>query len=199
MTALDEALVQPHDLPLKITKELCAGRTYIVTGANVGLGLEASRHLVAIGARKVIMAVRNLEAGKAALADIEDSTGTKGIAETWHLDLNSNKSVISFATKVVSKLDRIEGVIENAGLAVAKDPSKVEGHHPQITVNVINTLLLAALLLPKLRSDAAKYAYRPRLSLVTSGTALDMAEVWKAIADDPIRRLDENKEPGFAM
>ncbi|KAL7933151.1 hypothetical protein V8C35DRAFT_280985 [Trichoderma chlorosporum] len=149
--------VQTLDLPLKISKELCAGRTYIVTGANVGLGLEAARHLVGVGASKVILAVRNLKAGEAAKKDVEASTGINGVAEVWHLDLSSYASVRAFASKAVETLERIDAIIENA--AVAGLEEKAEGHHLTTTVNVISTFLLAVLLLPKLRSDAAKFGY----------------------------------------
>ena len=194
----DSPLTQPRTLPLNITQDLCAGKTYIVTGANVGLGLEAARHLVAIGASKVIMAVRNLDAGAAARADIESSTGTKGVAEVWHLDLSSNASVKSFASKAMS-LERIEAIIENAAVAAVKDPAKIEGHHPQLTVNVVNTFLLAVMLLPKLRADAAKFDYRPRVSVVSSGAALDMGDFWSTVAGDPIKKMDESKDAGMKL
>ncbi|QYS97698.1 Short-chain dehydrogenase/reductase family protein [Trichoderma simmonsii] len=194
-SATDRALVQTRELPLNISKELCAGRTYIVTGANVGLGLEAARHLVGVGAAKVILAVRNLEAGEAAKKDIEASTGIKGVAEVWHLDLSSYASVRAFASKAVDILERIDAVIENA--AVAGSGGKAEGHVLTLTVNVISTFLLAVLLLPKLRSDSAKYGYTPRLSIVSSGTGLDLGEYWSKIANDPIVNMDADDELGM--
>ncbi len=60
----DTISTQRLHLPLLVTTETCSGGTYIVTGANTGLGLEASKHLVAVGAAKVIMAVRNIAAGE---------------------------------------------------------------------------------------------------------------------------------------
>ncbi|EHK25777.1 uncharacterized protein TRIVIDRAFT_32783 [Trichoderma virens Gv29-8] len=195
MSATDRARVQKRELPLTISKELCAGRTYIVTGANVGLGLEASRHLVGVGAGKVIMAVRNLEAGEAAKEDIVASTGIEGVAEVWHLDLSSYSSVRAFATKATESLERIDAIIENA--AVAGSGTKAEGHHLTLTVNVISTFLLAMLLLPKLRLDSAKFGYYPRLSIVTSGTGLDLGDYWAKIAEDPIVNMDEDGELGM--
>ncbi|UKZ74941.1 putative secondary metabolism biosynthetic enzyme [Trichoderma virens FT-333] len=195
MSATDRARVQKRELPLTISKELCAGRTYIVTGANVGLGLEASRHLVGVGAGKVIMAVRNLEAGEAAKEDIVASTGIEGVAEVWHLDLSSYSSVRAFATKATESLERIDAIIENA--AVAGSGTKAEGHHLTLTVNVISTFLLAMLLLPKLRLDSTKFGYYPRISIVTSGTGLDLGDYWAKIAEDPIVNMDEDGELGM--
>jgi hypothetical protein len=54
---------QPRGLPLLATPNNCLGRTYIVTSANSGLGLEAARHLVNAGAAKVVLAVCNTMAG----------------------------------------------------------------------------------------------------------------------------------------
>ncbi|KAH6857122.1 hypothetical protein B0I37DRAFT_403532 [Chaetomium sp. MPI-CAGE-AT-0009] len=74
-------------LPLPTTPSPFASQTLIITGANTGLGLEAARHFVALGAARVILAVRNLSAGEAAARDIAASTGREGVAEAWELDL----------------------------------------------------------------------------------------------------------------
>ena len=188
---------QERELPLHISKEICEGRTYIVTGANVGLGLEAARHLVAAGAGKVVMAVRNINAGEEAKKSVESSTGITGVAEVWRLDLASYDSVQKFASKAIGELGRIEAVIENAAVAVSSD--EAEGHRIAITVNVISTFLLAVLLLPKLRADAAKFGYTPRLSIVTSTRANDTADAWSQIADDPIVKMDNQEEKSQLM
>lgn len=95
-------------------EQSCKGQVFIVTGANVGLGFEASRHLVRLGAEKVILACRNLEKGEAAVKDIEKSTKRIGVAEVWLLDLSSFESVKEFAKKV-DTLPRIDAIVENAG------------------------------------------------------------------------------------
>jgi NAD(P)-dependent dehydrogenase (short-subunit alcohol dehydrogenase family) len=71
-----------------------AGESIIVTGSNVGLGHEAARHFVRLGAAKVILAVRNQQAGEEAKRSIELSTKSSGICEVWQLDLASYDSVI---------------------------------------------------------------------------------------------------------
>ncbi|KAF2760061.1 NAD(P)-binding protein [Pseudovirgaria hyperparasitica] len=189
------ALAQPRNLPLNVNETTCKDRTYIVTGANVGLGLETTRHLVAAGASKVIMAVRSPTAGASALADIEASTSTSGVAEVWHLDLSSFASVREFAARVIEELGQIDAVIENA--AVAIEGTRAEGYPTTLTVNVLSTMLLAVLLLPKLRSDAVKYGYVPRVSIVTSGTAFDIREAWERVRGDAIG--ENSKDEGMAM
>lgn len=58
-----------------------SGQTIIVTGSNVGLGLEAARHFTRLNAEKIILAVRNLEKGDVAKKSIEESTGRTGVIE----------------------------------------------------------------------------------------------------------------------
>lgn len=61
------------------------GETVLITGANVGLGLEAARHIVRLGAARVILGVRNVQAGETTAKDIESSTGRSGICEVWEV------------------------------------------------------------------------------------------------------------------
>ncbi|OKL61372.1 hypothetical protein UA08_03703 [Talaromyces atroroseus] len=185
----DAVATQLQDLPLLVTAESCIGRTYIVTGANTGLGYEAAKHLVALGAARVILAVRNLTAGKTALANIVKETGKEENAEVWALDLSSYDSVKAFASKAIAKLDRIDAVIENA--AVATDHDKAEGRSLCLTVNVFGTFLLGVLLFSKLRESARAFGITPHLTIVTSGTAFDIQAKWNELRDDPLVKMDK--------
>jgi NAD(P)-dependent dehydrogenase (short-subunit alcohol dehydrogenase family) len=100
---------------------------YIVTGTNTGLGFEAAKHLVALGAAKVIMGVRIVNAGETAKAQSEVETGKANVAEVWTLDLTSYDSVKAFIKRVVAELDGIDALIENTGLA-ASQRVLAEGH-----------------------------------------------------------------------
>ncbi|KAL3462958.1 hypothetical protein BJX64DRAFT_299303 [Aspergillus heterothallicus] len=180
---------QPRDLPILLTKEAATGGTYIVTGANTGLGFEAAKHLVRLGAAKVILAVRRPANGETARKDIDAATGTSGIAEAWALDLSSYDSVKAFAARVEAELQRVDAVIENAAVA-ACEKILAEGHALPLTVNVLGTFLLAVLLLPKLRESAKKFGILPRLSFITSGSAHDVRGPWEAIREDPFKGLD---------
>lgn len=188
---------QVTELPLNINSDICSGKTYIVTGANVGLGLEACRHLVSAHAKKVIMAVRNIQAGEAARADIEGSTGIKGVAEVWNLDLAKPSSVQSFADKAIESLDRIDALIENAGVAHTERMDDGDGQLLSITVNVVNTFLLLLLLLPKLRADAKAFGFKPRVAVLTSDSALALGEYWPVVADDCIAKINADQDIGM--
>ncbi|KAK6397943.1 hypothetical protein LTR95_019486, partial [Oleoguttula sp. CCFEE 5521] len=73
----------------KSPKTDCTGRTIIVTGANTGLGKEAARHIVRLNADRVIITARDASKGAAAVKDLEQTTGRKGVIEVWDLDLAS--------------------------------------------------------------------------------------------------------------
>lgn len=144
-----------------------SGRTVIVTGSNTGLGLEAARHFARLKCTKIILAVRDMSKGQAAKESILASTNrVEDCVEIWKLDLNSNASVQAFA-KRAHRLDRLDAVVESAGLMM-NSFKLVEGFEQVIQVNVIATLLLALLLLPKLRETAEKHDVETHLEIVTS-------------------------------
>ncbi|KAF2705048.1 NAD(P)-binding protein [Pleomassaria siparia CBS 279.74] len=145
----------------------CTGKTVIVTGANVGLGKEAARHFVKLGASTVILAVRSIERGETAKADIEKTTGVKDVVQVWLLDLSKYQSVQDFAARVVKELPRLDIALLNAGIATGKF-AMAEENESTITINVVSTILLTLLLLPKLKQTAAKFNVRPNLTIVSS-------------------------------
>ncbi|MCJ1243828.1 hypothetical protein MMC30_001025 [Trapelia coarctata] len=142
------------------------GQAIIVTGSNVGLGMEAARHFVRLNAEKVILAVRSVEKGEKAKASIEESTGKQGVAEVWSLDLSSYESVKEFVRKAEG-LKRLDAIVENAGIAT-RVYNRAEDNEATITTNVVSTFLLALMILPKLRETATKYNVTPRLTIVSS-------------------------------
>lgn len=145
--------------------------TYIVTGANTGLGYECTKHLFRLGAKRIIMAVRTPSKGEAALATIQNETGRKDTGEVWELDLTSLDSVEAFAQRV-DKLDRLDAIIENAGLVMTKF-ELVEGIEHSLLVNVVSTMLLAFRVLPKLQESAGRLGVQTHLVIVSSNTAFE--------------------------
>jgi retinol dehydrogenase 12 len=145
-----------------------SGKTVIVTGSNTGLGKEAARHFVRIGAFNVILAVRDVSKGEAAKDDIVSSLRCRPErVRVWELDLGDFDSVKRFAKRCEDELERLDAVIENAGVMTFRF-KKVAGYETMITVNVISTFLLALLLLPKLKATARLFDVTPRLVVVSS-------------------------------
>ncbi|KAL2751794.1 hypothetical protein ACRALDRAFT_1066296 [Sodiomyces alcalophilus JCM 7366] len=145
-----------------------SGQTIIITGSNVGLGKEAARHFARMGASKLILAVRNLQRGQEAKEDILRMTGRlKDVIDVWEVDMASYASVEKFAARVNSELDRVDIFLANAGIAPGKY-ALAEGNEASITVNFVSTMLLTALVIPKLKSTAEAYNIRPTLTIVSS-------------------------------
>lgn len=156
------------------------GKTIIITGANVGLGFEAAVKFVALGASKVVLAVRNVLKGVAAAHQIEDRTQRKGVAEVWELDMDHYSSVSQFAARVSSELLRLDIAILNAGATYKDYTVGPEGWESTLQVNVMSTALLALLLLPKLRASKSSVENVSHLVIVTSE-----AHRWLQAADVP--------------
>ena len=144
-----------------------ASRTIIVTGANVGLGQAAAAHFVRLGAARVIATCRSESKCAATLAGIEETAGRKGVVQVWKLNCGSYASVLAFCERVDAELDRLDAVVLNAGVAT-RIYEVAEGDESSLTVNVVSTTLLAALLLPVLRRSAGRFSSENTLSVTGS-------------------------------
>jgi NAD(P)-dependent dehydrogenase (short-subunit alcohol dehydrogenase family) len=147
-------------------------KTILITGANTGLGREAARHALALGAGTIIMGVRTPSKGEEAKANIEASTGYTGKVLVWPIDLESFDSVQAFAAraqKYVSDGGRLDMAIMNAGIASLEYATTSDGWERGIQVNVLSTTLLSLSLLPLLlRTRDRDPSARPHLALLTS-------------------------------
>ncbi|KAF1988216.1 putative short-chain dehydrogenase [Aulographum hederae CBS 113979] len=182
------------DLPYPAGGDL-SGQTVIVTGANTGLGLECSRHLVRLGVQKLIMGVRNLDKGAKAKQDILASTQKEeSCIEVWPIEMASYASVQDFAARAAG-LPRLDVLVANAGL-MTTDFSIYEDNETTITVNVVNTLLLCLLLLPKMRQSAAQSNVLPRI--VIPNSALHYLAPLKELEGDIFANLNSPKTADMA-
>jgi NAD(P)-dependent dehydrogenase (short-subunit alcohol dehydrogenase family) len=144
------------------------GRVVIVTGSNVGLGLEACRMMVGLGVSKLILAVRNTEKGKAAAEDIRTTTSCSAdILQVWQLDLSSYASVLAFADRVKTELPRLDVLIGNAGIGTLTF-RMTEDNEETITTNVVSLFLLGFLIHPKLRETALEYKTQTHFTVTAS-------------------------------
>jgi NAD(P)-dependent dehydrogenase (short-subunit alcohol dehydrogenase family) len=124
------------------------GRTAIITGANTGLGFETAAALAARGAH-VVLAVRNLEKGKQAAARITAATPGAGV-ELQELDLTSLESVRAAAAQLRSDHDRIDLLINNAGVMYTPKSTTKDGFEMQFGTNHLGHFALTGLLLDRL-------------------------------------------------
>jgi NAD(P)-dependent dehydrogenase (short-subunit alcohol dehydrogenase family) len=132
-----------------------SGRIAVVTGANGGLGLETSRALAAAGAH-VVMAARNQEKAAAAVEDIRGTVPDPSL-ELVALDLGSQASVREAAERILAAHDRIDLLINNAGVMGIPERRTIDGYEMQFGVDHLGHWSITALLMPALlRADAAR-------------------------------------------
>lgn len=159
-------LTKSQPLPEDIS---VAGQTAIITGGNVGLGLECARLLLDRKLSRLILASRNTQKGEGAATALR-KTHPAAHVEVWALDMLSYDSIRSFAQRCAT-LERIDFIILNAGIfSLDFKINKSTGHEEMFQVNYLSTMLLSILLLPILR--AKRPQRRPgRLTIVSSGFA----------------------------
>jgi NAD(P)-dependent dehydrogenase (short-subunit alcohol dehydrogenase family) len=128
------------------------GRLAVVTGANSGLGLVTARELARAGAT-VIIACRNTAKGEQALATIRSAVpGAR--AEVGELDLADLASVRAFAARVSETNDRVDLLINNAGVMAPPRRTTADGFESQLGTNHLGHFALTGLLLPRLLAAA---------------------------------------------
>ena len=115
-----------------------AGRRAIVTGGASGIGVETARALAAAGA-DVTLAVRNIEAGQRAAADITASTGNEGILVA-PLDLADPGSVAAFVRTWDGPLHML---VDNAGIMASPEMRTPQGWEMQFATNHLGHFALA--------------------------------------------------------
>jgi len=123
------------------------GRVAVVTGANSGIGFETARALALRGAR-VVLACRNLDKAHTAQARIL-AERPNAITQVLQLDLADLDSVASFADAFTSSYDRLDVLINNAGvMALPERRTTKQGFEMQLGVNVLGHFALTGRLLP---------------------------------------------------
>lgn len=135
----------------KFSKHL-VGKVVIVTGANNGIGYESAKNLAERGAR-VILACRNVGRGTAARDKIIAATGNRDV-HFIQLDLASFASVRTFADNVISNENRLDILINNAGIHKTDNVKTEDGLFVGMQTNHFGPFLLTSLLLPLLKSSA---------------------------------------------
>jgi NAD(P)-dependent dehydrogenase (short-subunit alcohol dehydrogenase family) len=127
------------------------GRTFLITGANTGIGRETARALAAGGAR-LHLACRSEAAGRQTLEEIAAQTGNREIV-LLSLDLGDLDSVRRCAEAFLRTGEPLNVLINNAGLAGAHGMT-ASGFEIAFGTNHVGPFLFTSLLLDRLRSSA---------------------------------------------
>src|SRR5579859_1701344 len=139
-----------------------SGRVAIVTGANSGIGWETARALAQKGAT-VIMACRSLERANAAANQVK-ALKPAGKVVVMPLDLGDLESVRAFAAEFLKQYDRLDLLINNAGVMVPPYGKTAQGFEQQFGINHLGHFALTGLLLDRLNATPSA-----RIVTVSSG------------------------------
>lgn len=126
------------------------GKTVIVTGANAGLGYETALGLYEAGA-DVVLACRSQKTASEAVASITKSGG-KGSLKTAILDLSSLDSVKQFAVDFKNNYQKLDVLINNAGIMTPPAALTADGYESQFGVNFLGHFALTGYLYPLLQT-----------------------------------------------
>ena len=126
------------------------GKIVIVTGANAGIGKATAAQLSDLGAT-VVLACRCKERGEAALGELSCADGR--CFDLMPLDLADLDSVRAFAAAFAKKYDRLDALINNAGILGRHRAQTKQGFEMSFGVNYLGAFLLTMLLLPLLEKS----------------------------------------------
>ena len=139
-----------------------SGRIFMITGTTSGLGEESARVLAARGAR-VAMLARNPEANQEAAERIKSSVPDANLS-THQLDLSDLTSVARFSAEAADQFDRIDVLINNAGVMCCPFGHTADGFEMQFGTNHLGHFALTVQLLPLLQQGG-----QPRVVTLSSG------------------------------
>jgi NAD(P)-dependent dehydrogenase (short-subunit alcohol dehydrogenase family) len=120
------------------------GKTALITGANQGIGKASALALGKMGA-KLILVCRNAEKARAAVLDLERD-GVKNV-ELIVGDVSSQAEIRRIAAEVKTRHDRLDVLLNNAGVLVTSRRTTVDGIEETFAVNHLGYFLLTSLLL----------------------------------------------------
>ena len=126
--------------------------TVLVTGATDGLGRRVARELAAKGAA-VLLHGRSPERLGATLQELRRETGNEKLG-SYVADLSSLDEVRGMAEQVLSERDRLDVLVNNAGIISREREESEDGFELTFAVNHLSHFLLAGLLVPVLRDSA---------------------------------------------
>lgn len=151
------------------------GKLAVVTGASTGLGEETARALASVGA-DVVMAVRDIGRGEAARERILGAVAAAPTLEVRQLELGSLANVRAFAARFLDDHDRLDLLINNAGVMATPQGTTSDGFELQFGSNHLGHFLLTTLLAPALIAGAPSRV----ISLSSRGHAFSDVDL-----DDP--------------
>jgi NAD(P)-dependent dehydrogenase (short-subunit alcohol dehydrogenase family) len=128
------------------------GRLIVITGATSGIGKETTRVLAGKNA-SVIIGARNLPKAEAVVAELRSEFPGSDVS-VRQLDLSNLKSVAGFADSILADFEKLDVLINNAGIMMCPYSKTADGFEIQIGTNHLGHFALTGRLLPLLKKTA---------------------------------------------
>jgi NAD(P)-dependent dehydrogenase (short-subunit alcohol dehydrogenase family) len=129
-----------------------AEATILVTGATDGLGKRVARELAAKGTT-VLLHGRSPERLEVTLEELRGQTSSQKVG-SYLADLSSLAAVRDLADRILSEYDRLDVLVNNAGIIVQERKESEDGYELTFAVNYLSHFFLTSLLLPLLKGSA---------------------------------------------
>jgi NAD(P)-dependent dehydrogenase (short-subunit alcohol dehydrogenase family) len=129
-----------------------SGKLCVVTGASAGIGKETALGLAKLGAT-VVLVCRDTERGETASREIKRISGSDAV-ELMICDLSSQTSIRQFASEFKSRHDRLDVLVNNAGVFLRQRSQTEDGIESTFAINHLGYFLVTNLLLDLLKSSA---------------------------------------------
>ncbi|RVX72397.1 hypothetical protein B0A52_03585 [Exophiala mesophila] len=133
-----------------------SGKVVLVTGGNIGLGRETVLQISKHNPAHIYLAARSKAKAESAIAEIDAEAPNHAPISFLELDLSSFESVKQAASTLNAASDRLDILINNAGIMGTPPGTTKEGYEMQFGTNHMGHALLTKLLLPKLQQTATK-------------------------------------------
>lgn len=138
----------PRDLEADVTQ-----RSFLITGANSGIGLTLAETLAKKGAAAVHMLCRSKERGEKARADIIEASKNQNVF-LHVVDMGDPEAIRDFAVEFVRANNPLHVLVNNAGCMLHKKTTTKQGFEANFACNTLGTYLLTSLMLPVLARNA---------------------------------------------
>jgi NAD(P)-dependent dehydrogenase (short-subunit alcohol dehydrogenase family) len=171
--------------------KIMTGKTCLVTGANSGIGKALSLALAGYGAN-VVMACRDQGRGEIALKEIKEKIKNPNL-DLLIIDLSSQKSIRNGVPELEKKYNKLDVLINNAGVLLWKKTQSEDGIEKTFATNLLGPFLLTNLLLDSLESAAPSRIINV-VSEGTTGGELDFDNLTAGKKYDPVTVYSQSKQ-----
>ena len=164
-------------------------KNILITGATSGIGFQTALALAKIGAQ-VIITGRSQKTAEEAVANIKSASGNTRV-DFLLANLSAQKNVRALAEQFKAQYERLDVLINNAGLAASKKELTEDGLESNFAMNVVSPFLLTNLLM-----DSLKKSSSPRVVTLMGGDVpakLDMDNLQSEKSFDGLNTYSQTK------